>query len=105
MPARAYLQLNVKAFEKNCKTLLQKAGDGFFCPVVKANAYGHGALEVVKILQNIGVKKVGVISVKEALQLKELKLNTYVFGPLSPEDIKVVIDKKNIIPVVGRIKD
>ena len=44
--------------------------------VVKANAYGHGAIPVAKTLERAGVDYLGVVDVREALELREAGIHT-----------------------------
>jgi alanine racemase len=57
-------------------------------PVVKANAYGHGVLEVVDYLYNRGVDHYCVSLYEEALELKEkfMDIKVLVMGSVNPED-------------------
>src|SRR5690606_2369483 len=41
-----------------------------FCPMVKADAYGHGDLQVTKTLLSEGVTHVGVATLEEGLRLR-----------------------------------
>ncbi len=41
------------------------------CAVVKADAYGHGAVECARALQGEGAKWLGVTSLDEAIPLRE----------------------------------
>lgn len=43
----------------------------FICPMVKANAYGHGAVEVVATLEREGAKSFGICLIEEGLTLRE----------------------------------
>ncbi len=43
--------------------------------VVKANAYGHGACQVAKVLIENGVSYLGVATIEEALELRECGIN------------------------------
>ncbi|MGI6587337.1 MAG: alanine racemase [Peptococcia bacterium] len=56
--------------------------------VVKANAYGHGAVEVAKVLSKAGTDYFGVANIKEAVQLREagIKEPILILGWLPPED-------------------
>lgn len=45
-------------------------------PIIKANAYGHGFIEIAKILVKLKVKWVGVASLEEALELRENNIKT-----------------------------
>jgi len=55
-----------------------------FCAVVKANAYGHGAIEIVNILKNAGVDFFAVASIYEALHIKTVvnSQQIMIFEPL-----------------------
>lgn len=59
--------------EKNFETIKGKCDDVF--AVVKANAYGHGATEVAKTLEESGCKKFAVASVYEAESLRKNGIN------------------------------
>ena len=111
---RACLEVNLKYLANNIKTLhsigagqfedSSKGSKNFFCPMVKANAYGHGVEEVTRILKKSGVTKAGVISFEEALEIKQTGLTVYVFGPYTLEHIPL-IEQYSFIPVVGQWKD
>ena len=68
--------------------------------VVKANAYGHGAIKVSKHLNSLGVKKLAVASSNEGKILREsgVKSNIIVFYP-DPFDLADII-KYNLEPAV-----
>ena len=103
---RACLEVNLKALKENVKvfSLMTHKEKGFFCPIVKANSYGHGAREVAKAMREAGIRKVGVISIDEALPLKELDLEIYIFAPFDKTQIEV-LDLYHFIPVVGQWTD
>ena len=63
------LKYNVEAL----KSLLPK--DCEFMAVVKANAYGHGAVQVAKTALNSGAEYLGVATVDEAIALREAYVN------------------------------
>lgn len=55
----------------------------FFCPMVKANAYGHGAVESAKVLEKLdGLSAMGVALVEEGIELREagIQKDILVFG-------------------------
>ena len=63
--------------------------------VVKANAYGHGIIEVSRELSRAGVNYLGVASVDEALSIRKAKINTpiLILGSMLPSEIEAVLDK------------
>ena len=44
-------------------------------PVVKANAYGHGALEISKVLVENGADRLAIATIDEAIQLRDGSIN------------------------------
>lgn len=60
---------------------------------VKANAYGHGAVEVSRMAEKIGVDWLGVATVPEAMQLRKAGINLPIlkFSPAFPEEMKAAI--------------
>lgn len=61
---------------------------------VKSSAYGHGAVEVSKMAENIGVDWLGVATVPEAVELREagIVLPILKFSPAFEDEMKVAID-------------
>ncbi len=46
------------------------------CCVVKANAYGHGAIKLAKLYQSLGADYLAVSNIEEALQLRRAQIHT-----------------------------
>ena len=65
---------NFKENVRNLKKLLKK--DTKFCPVIKANAYGHGAVQIGRILEEEGADYLGVATCEEAVSYTHLTLPT-----------------------------
>lgn len=66
---RCRAEVDLSRLKKNFETIKEKSDDVF--AVVKANAYGHGATEVAKTLEECGCKKFAVASVYEAESLRK----------------------------------
>jgi alanine racemase len=62
--------IDVNAIRHNINYLRQKSGTDLM-PVLKADAYGHGLIEMAKILRKIGIKYIGVATLGEAILLRE----------------------------------
>jgi alanine racemase len=60
---------------------------------VKANAYGHGAVEVSRLAECIGVDWLGVATVPEGLQLRDagIRLPILKFSPAFPEEMESAV--------------
>jgi len=62
--------------------------------VVKANAYGHGAVEAARTLVDAGAAMLACADIEEALELREAGLTApiLVFGPFSLGDLDAIFD-------------
>ena len=68
----AWLEINLAALEQNVRWWRKNTpAHQALMAVVKADAYGHGALIVTPILKACGVTYLGVSNVDEALQLRQ----------------------------------
>lgn len=68
---RVYLKIDLDQICRNTQEIIKKVGnDTRVMPVVKADAYGHGAIEVTKALSEIGTYGFAVATVGEALALR-----------------------------------
>lgn len=68
----AWCEISKGAIKHNLEQIQKFVGPKLgVMAVVKANAYGHGAIEVSKIALEAGVKMIGVSSLVEARQLRE----------------------------------
>ena len=72
----AWVEVNLDSIEKNilCLKKYLKPGAKLFA-VVKADAYGHGAVMIAPVLLASGVDFLGVSSIDEGLQLREAKID------------------------------
>ncbi|MBI5286132.1 MAG: alanine racemase, partial [Deltaproteobacteria bacterium] len=69
-PTTAFIDL--EALRHNYTQLKEKVGkDVKTLAVVKANAYGHGAVEVVRVLEDMGCEMFGVALCEEGIELRE----------------------------------
>ncbi len=106
MLRRTQLRIDNSALRHNLNLLKKWNGPAFFCPMVKANAYGHGAEMVARIAEDNGCSALGVALVEEGVALREagLKGPILAFAPLSVDGAAAVI-KNRITPVLGRFED
>jgi len=67
-----WAEVSLSTLRQNFRTVVKHAGEGVtVCAVVKADAYGHGAVECSRALQAEGAKWLGVTSLDEAIPLRE----------------------------------
>ncbi len=68
---RTWAQIDLDALAHNYEALRRRIGPGVkFLGVVKADAYGHGAVEVSRVLQEKGADYLAVSSIDEAMELR-----------------------------------
>ena len=65
-------------------------------PVIKADAYGHGLIEMSKILRNLGIKYLGVATLGEAIFLRKSGDNGRILGWLYNVEGQELIDAFNL---------
>jgi alanine racemase len=78
----------------NYKEIKKHVGDVPLMTVVKANAYGHGAVPIAQTLQNEGVTFFAVFTFEEAKELREngIKGDILVFGRMNREFVEEAAD-------------
>ena len=91
--ANTYVEIDLDAIEANFRAVMERAG-GPVMAVVKADAYGHGAVPVAKTLESL-CAFFGVSSVAEALELHHagLKKPILILGHTPPETYETVVAK------------
>lgn len=62
--------IDVKALEHNLNFLNKKTGTDLM-PVIKADAYGHGLIEIAKNIRKLNIKYIGVATLGEAILLRK----------------------------------
>jgi alanine racemase len=72
LPRTAWLDIDLDALTGNLATLRALAGSSVpVHPVIKADAYGHGAVEVARVLERAGANGLCVATIDEALELRD----------------------------------
>ena len=67
----AWIEINLNNLKHNVKTLKSAMPQGCdLMAVVKANAYGHGALQISECINRMGVKAFAVASIDEGIELR-----------------------------------
>jgi serine/alanine racemase len=69
---RSWIEINLHNLQYNARVLQDLMGsDCELMAVVKANAYGHGAIQVAKCMNEIGVKAFAVATINEGIALRK----------------------------------
>lgn len=94
------VEINLNSLDQNLKTIKRSVGNHKIMAIVKANAYGHGLVDISKHLQN-KIDYFGVAFIEEALQLRNAGINTpiLVLGGLDNDQIEMFL--RNDITITG----
>lgn len=100
--ARTWAEINLDNLEKNIKVLkgLLK-NNAKFLGVCKANAYGHGMIQIAKKLEECKADMLAVASIQEGIELRKngISIPILCFGQSSP-DLTNLICKYEIIQTI-----
>ena len=85
---RTWADISLDNLEHNYRTLREHVGKGpRFLGVVKADSYGHGAVQVSRTLEELGAEYLAVSNLEEAIQLRRggVGLPVLILGYTPPE--------------------
>jgi alanine racemase len=66
-----YLEIDLDRLAANYRNIARQVAPAQVMPILKANAYGHGLVEVGRLLQRTGAPYLGVAYLEEALRLRQ----------------------------------
>jgi len=87
MASRLQLAVDTGVIARNMAHIRRRAGNCAVLAVIKADAYGLGALRMGEFLKTQGVTAFGAATIDEALALVPLGLPVQILGALLPEEI------------------
>jgi len=90
-----WAEIDLEAIEHNFMLTKELVGlDVSVLSVVKADAYGHGAVEVSKVLVDSGTDMLGVATIEEALELRDygIEVPILILGGVRPEEAQLVVE-------------
>ena len=87
------IQVDLAAIRANYQLIKEHVKPAKVMAVVKANAYGHGMLEVAKTLDAMGVDALGVADMTEAIELRKSGIKSRILAWLvMPEDLALAAE-------------
>ena len=92
---RTWAEIDLDALAYNYHALRRRVGaDVKFLGVVKADGYGHGAVQVSRTLQTLGADYLAVSSLDEAMELRAggITMPVLILGHTPREQVKNLID-------------
>ncbi|MBK8482225.1 MAG: alanine racemase [Proteobacteria bacterium] len=96
-------EVDLRQLAENLRAIRQAVGSRVgILAVIKADAYGHGAIAVARMVEGLGVWGLGVATVEEGVQLREAGVRTrvLVMGASFGRDHGEVVARE-LIPMVG----
>lgn len=94
---RTWAEVDLDALDHNYETLRNRIGRKVkFLGVVKADAYGHGSVQVATRLQTLGADYLAVSSLDEAMELRTngISMPILILGHTPKDQVKNLIDYK-----------
>lgn len=94
-PRHTVAEIDLEAIASNLaqiKSLLQ--AETKIMPIIKANAYGHGAVMIARALENMGIDMFGVSCVYEVIELRNAGIKSIIVNvdPTMLDDVEAVFE-------------
>ncbi|MEA4920910.1 MAG: alanine racemase [Clostridiaceae bacterium] len=104
MKDRTWMEISLDAIEENYRRVKNDIGDKCgVMAVVKANAYGLGAVYLSKYLESLGCDFFACACIEEAMELRDggIKSDILTLGPVMPEYLEVASDNGIITNIIS----
>jgi alanine racemase len=90
----AWVEVDLQAIAENLEAIRHKVGPRKIMGTVKANAYGHGLVEVARLLETEGIDMLGVSILDEAEDVRTAGIRTPILmmGTILPEEADRTIE-------------
>ncbi len=86
-PSRSWAEIDLGAVRQNVRALMRRASGTRLMAVVKADAYGHGAVPVSRAVLEAGANSLAVVTIEEGAELRRAGITVpiLVFTDLLPD--------------------
>jgi alanine racemase len=104
---RSWVEVSLRQIRENYRAVRELvAGAAEVMPVVKADAYRHGAIEISRVLEHEGVTWLAVSNVDEGIALRQggIKARILVMADFLPEE-RAALEHHNLTPVIHSLDD
>ncbi|MGM0441044.1 MAG: alanine racemase [Elusimicrobiota bacterium] len=100
-----FAEVDLQAVKNNFQMVKDITGTKIM-PVIKADAYGHGAVKVGKVLEQAGADILGVATIEEGIELREnsIEMPILILGSIYPFKNYREVFKYNLTPIVASEK-
>lgn len=99
-----WVDIDVDVWRSNLRATRDRLPAGTdLVPVLKADGYGHGAVELARAAHAEGVRLIAVALLEEALEIRFAvpALDVLVFGPLDSQDTALAIEANLVLGITG----
>lgn len=117
-PVHTVAEINLTNLLHNYRAIRDRVAPAKVMAVVKADAYGHGALPVAQSLAKEGCRHFAVARLSEAIELRQNRfdLPLLIFGSLFPDEMEIAVqndcrvtltsdvDLQNLLAIARRLK-
>jgi len=105
MLSRAWLEVDLGALVRNAEALRDRAGVPII-PMIKADAYGLGAVQVARALEQLEPLAYGIATIREGEELREAGIErpVLVFTPLLVDEMEAA-HRSRLTPTLGFAED
>ena len=104
---RTWAEISLGNLEHNVRAMQARLPEGCrYLGVVKADAYGHGAVPVAQRLEQMGISHLAVACYEEALQLRQagIRAQILILGPGAAWQAREVAALGNVCQAVGSLR-
>jgi alanine racemase len=101
---RVWAEISLDRLKNNYRIVEKSARNARIMAAIKADAYGHGAVEVAHILESEGIHMFGVAGVEEGIELRQsgIRSKILVLSPILYDQIDAILDY-DIIPTISEL--
>jgi alanine racemase len=101
---RVWAEISLNRLIDNYRIVRNAVGSAKIMAAIKADAYGHGAIEVARILEAEGIYMFGVAGIEEGIELREAGISSkiLVLSPILYSQIDATLEY-DIIPTVSEL--
>lgn len=101
---RVWAEIHLDRLIHNYQIVRKAARNVGVMAAIKADAYGHGAVEVAKTLEGQGIEMFGVASVEEGIELREAGVSTkiLILSPILYNQIDPIIEYR-LMPTISEL--
>lgn len=100
---QTHVKIHLDNIRDNLLAIRERVGpDVKILPALKANAYGHGSVEVARVAEDCGMDWIGVATVPEGMAIRQagVRLPILKLSPAFPEEMEAAIENDVTLSVI-----